>query len=181
MKNISKILALFGIVAMLFAMIGCASNSGEDADPVAVVEGPKDYNEYWNPSTTTGEGDAPVDYFSVWADLNWCGSRVSLYDMNATENSATLSQTVTGSCWFGTQIWYVLDVPSSISFKVTSTVAGDITINGEVYTLEADIPLEINLEEVEEKIAMQLGRESTKSQLGDCTFSITDFVVTPLF
>lgn len=137
----------------------------------------KDYAKYWNADTTTEGGNAPADYFSIWADQNWCGSFVALSDMTATETEVSLTQNVTGACWFGTQIWYGLSQASNVSFKVTSTVAGSITVNTVVYELEANVAKEITLDNVSGKIAIQLGKEADGTQLGSCTFTISDFSV----
>ena len=85
---------------------------------------------------------------------------------------------MTGSNWFGTQIWYGVSAASNFSFKVTSTVAGGITINDVVYELEAGTAKEITLEGVTGKLAIQLGTKDPATQLGDCTFTISDFSVT---
>ncbi len=138
----------------------------------------RNYTRYWNTTTTTEGANPPVDYFSIWADRNWTGSTVTLSEMTATANSASLTQTVSGTCWHGTQIWYGLSAASNVSFNVTSTVAGDITVNGTVHTLEANVAKPISLAGVTGKIAIQLGKENPATQLGDCTFSITDFTVT---
>lgn len=153
-----------------------------------VISAEKDYAKYWAPTPANQGGDsAPADYFSIWADQNWCGSNVALSDMTASATGVALTQTVTGSNWFGTQIWYGVSAASNFSFKVTSTVAGDITINSTVYTLEAGVAKEITLEGVTGKLAIQLGKDVVKdgdtvtteaSQLGDCTFTISDFSVT---
>ncbi len=144
------------------------------------VSAEKNYAKYWAPGITTEGNAAPTDYFSIWADQNWCGSQVTLSDMSASENGVSLTQAVNGNNWFGTQIWYGLSAASDVSFKVTSSVAGDITINTTVYTLEADVEQEITLENVSGKIAIQLGKEADGSSLGNCTFTITDFSVTPV-
>ena len=139
----------------------------------------KNYAKYWAPTPANQNGDsAPADYFSIWADQNWCGSYVTLSDMSASASGVALTQTVTGSNWFGTQIWYGVSAASNFSFKVTSTVAGGITINDVVYELEAGTAREITLEGVTGKLAIQLGTKDPATQLGDCTFSISDFSVT---
>ncbi len=144
-----------------------------------IVSVSKDYAKYWNPTTTTEGANPPADYFSIWADQNWCGSNVVLSDMTATETSVSLTQTVTGACWFGTQIWYGLSKTSNLSFKVTSSVAGAITVNDVVYTLEADTAKAITLENVSGKLAIQLGQHAEgETSLGSCTFTISDFTVT---
>ena len=144
-----------------------------------VISAEKDYAKYWAPSITTEGASAPADYFSIWANLGWVdGGYVHLSDMTASATGAALTQTVDNFCWFGTQIWYGVSAASNFSFKVTSTVAGDITINSTVYTLEADVAKEITLEGVTGKLAIQLGTETPATQLGDCTFTISDFSVT---
>lgn len=138
----------------------------------------KDYAKYWKPSVTTEGANPPVDYFSIWADQNWCGSLVALSDMTATETGVSLTQSVSGSCWFGTQIWYGLSQASNVSFKVTSTVAGAITVNDVVYVLEENTAKTISLENVSGKLAIQLGQHAEgETSLGSCTFTISDFSV----
>ena len=109
--------------------------------------------------------------------------------MSASENGVSLTQAVNGNNWFGTQIWYGLSAASDVSFKVTSSVAGKITVNDKVFTLEADTAKKITLENVSGKIAIQLGKNEVKEgdtvvesseQLGSCTFTISDFNVTPV-
>ena len=143
------------------------------------ISAEKNYAKYWAPTPANQNGDsAPADYFSIWADQNWCGSYVALSDMTASASGVALTQTVTGSNWLGTQIWYGVSAASDFSFKVTSTVAGGITINDVVYELEAGTAREITLEGVTGKLAIQLGTKDPATQLGDCTFSISDFSVT---
>ena len=152
------------------------------SNPLTItITAEKDYAKYWNLETTaTGEAAAPNDYFSIWADKNWCGSTVILSDMQATEDGVTLTQSVTGANWFGTQIWYGVSAPSDFTFKVTSTVAGKITINDVVYTLEADTPAEISLTNINVRLKIQLGQHAEgETFLGDCSFTISDFSVTP--
>ena len=155
------------------------------SDPITIIiTVEKDYAKYWNTATITGGDVAPADYFSIWTDQNWCGSFVALSNMSATEDSVSLTQTVTGACWFGTQIWYGLSTASNMSFKVTSTVSGDITVNAgsgnQVYTLEAGVEKEFSFENATGKLAIQLGNEAAGTQLGDCTFTISDFSVIPV-
>jgi len=143
------------------------------------ISAEKNYAKYWAPTPANQAGDsAPADYFSIWADQNWCGSYVTLSDMTASATGVALTQTVTGTNWFGTQIWYGVSAASDFTFKVTSTVAGDITINDAVYTLEAGVAKEITLKDVTGKLAIQLGTKEPATQLGDCTFTISDFSVT---
>ncbi|MBB5219390.1 hypothetical protein DYE49_09820 [Treponema rectale] len=144
-----------------------------------VISAEKDYAKYWAPSITTEGNNAPADYFSIWANLGWVdGGYVHLSDMTASATGVALTQTVDNFCWFGTQIWYGVSAASDFSFKVTSTVAGGITINDVVYELEAGTAKEITLEGVTGKLAIQLGTKEPATQLGDCTFTISDFSVT---
>lgn len=147
------------------------------------VTAEKDYNKYWNTTTTTGENDAPVGYFSIWAaKTGWnCGNEVTLSDMDATETSATVTRAVEvkGAEWYNTQIWYAVDKAAEFSFKVTSTVAGDITVNKTVYTLEANTAKEIKVSlDAAGHLGIQLGNESQKTALPGGTFTISDFSVT---
>lgn len=148
------------------------------------VTAEKDYNKYWNTTTTTGENDAPVGYFSIWAaKAVWadCGNEVTLSNMHATETSATVTRQVesNGAKWFNTQIWYAVDRAAEFSFKVTSTEAGDITVNKTVYTLEANTAKEITVSLASAgKLAIQLGNESAATILPAGTFTISDFSVT---
>ena len=155
------------------------------SNPLTItITAEKDYAKYWTPEQANiGRDAAPKDYFSIWADQWWCGSGVALSNMSATEDGISLTQTVEGFNWFGTQIWYGLSTISNISFKVTSTVAGDITINtgkgNVVYTLEAGVEKEFSFEAAKDLLAIQLGKESEPASiLGDCTFTISDFSVT---
>lgn len=158
-------------------------NGIESAVVGITVTAEKDYNKYWNTTTTTGEKDAPVGYFSIWAaQAGWnCGNAVTLSNMNATETSATVTRQVEsdGAEWFNTQIWYAVDSAAEFSFKVTSTVAGDITVNKTVYTLEANTEKEIKVSLTSAgNLAIQLGNESAKTILPEGTFTISNFSVT---
>lgn len=165
-----------GDTAETITVIAKAGEINSEEISIAVTVA-KDYAKYWKPSVTTEGANPPVDYFSIWADQNWCGSLVALSNMTATETEVSLTQNVTGTCWFGTQIWYGLSQASNVSFKVTSTVAGSITVNTVVYELEANVAKEITLENVSGKLAIQLGKEADGTQLGSCTFTISDFSV----
>ncbi len=165
-----------GNTAETITVIAKSGEIASEAISISVTVA-KDYAKYWSPSISTSGDAAPADYFSIWADQNWCGSLVSLSDMTATETSVSLTQNVTGACWFGTQIWYGLSQASNMSFKVTSTVAGSITVNATTYELEANVAKEITLENVSGKLAIQLGKEADGTQLGSCTFTISDFSV----
>lgn len=165
-----------GDTAETITVIAKAGEINSEEISIAVTVA-KDYAKYWKPSVTTEGANPPVDYFSIWADQNWCGSLVALSDMTATETEVSLTQNVTGACWFGTQIWYGLSQASNVSFKVTSTVAGSITVNTVVYELEANVAKEITIDNVSGKVAIQLGKEADGTQLGSCTFTISDFSV----
>lgn len=151
-----------------------------ESNEITIVVTPvKDFNKYWEPEVSSQDGDsAPKGYFSIWADKNWCGSNVTLSDMNATETGCTLTRTVTGGCWFGTQIWYGLEGVCDVTFKMTSSVAGTVTVNSVGYELEANVAKEVTIKGLSGRVGVQLGKEGG-DQLPDCTFTITDFVVTP--
>ncbi len=163
-----------------------ATSGAVDSNTVEItISTEKDYTLYWNESTTaTAAESAPKGYFSVWADNDWVGSKVTLTNMKATENSASFSRTVTGFCAFNTQIWYGLAEASDVNFNVKSSVAGKIRVNETVYELEEGVSKSISLKNVSGRVSIILGTEAAgeevpATQLGDGDFEITDFSVTP--
>ena len=150
------------------------------------VSAAKDYGKYFSTTSNANGADVSVTvpgYLCLWCDKAWCGSTVTLSAVSASETSYSLARTVSGSCWFGTQMFYAADAGSyTVSFKVKSSVAGDITVNGTVYTLAADTEKAISYDITETAVAniirIQLGNESATTQLGDGTFTISEFSVT---
>ncbi len=154
----------------------------------------KDYNKYFKADITTEGNAAPKNYFSLWYDHGWCGSTVTVSNINATANGFTL--TAAGmkgeGCWFGTQIWYGVEALSDVSFKITADASGFVTINGVVYEITAGQDTDVSLT-VGDRVGIQLGYEAsevnkaagypeTNSVLGnDATVTVTvkNLTVTP--
>lgn len=162
-----------------------ATVSGKSAACAVTVSAAKEYGKFFS-TTSTANGKAEVavknpGYLCLWADDNWCGSKVTISAATATKNEYSITRAVTGSCWFGTQMFYAETAGAySVSFKVTSSVAGDVTINGTVHTLEANVATTISfdstLTETANLIEIQLGKDGD-AQLGDGTFTVSDFSV----
>lgn len=96
--------------------------------------------------------------------------------MVATANSATLARG-NASNWYGTQIWYRVAENSTLTFNVTSSTAGKITVNGTQYTLVADTPQDVTVTTAS-NLSLQLG-SADGGPLPAGTFTISDFSVTP--
>ena len=133
----------------------------------------------------TSETDLTVpSYMALWyvADAGWnCGEIVSVSNVNATENSYTINRESIGSNTWSTQMFYKENAGTyNVSFKITSSAAGDITINTENINLSANTAYEyskeIALENFATLLSIQLG--GTAGILPAGTFTISDFSVT---
>lgn len=75
-----------------------------------------------------------------WHDQNWRGSVVTLNEATLVDGVVTIDFTQTGSCWFGMQLFYTdkaLEfVKYTIKVKINASVAGSVTINGNVVELK---------------------------------------------
>ncbi|MCQ2585692.1 MAG: hypothetical protein MJ185_08870 [Treponema sp.] len=152
----------------------------------------KDYNKYFKAEINSEGNAAPKNYFSFWYDHNWCGSTVTLSNLNATEDGFTLTSEMTGFCWYGTQIWYGVEGSNDVSFKITADASGLVTINGVVYAIEAGKDTDVSFS-VGDRIGIQLGYEAsdankeagypnTNSVLGNgepVTVTVKNLTVTP--
>ena len=135
---------------------------------------------------TVATGNPGVWYF--WNDQNWCGSNVTAgaagYDAAADKATFTYSG-ATSACWFGYQAFYKhaaneVGKTYTLTCTITSEVAGDITINGQVVTLVAG-ENNINLTIVQSAAAsfsLQCGNEGAGSVIAANTFSITGLTFT---
>lgn len=149
------------------------------------VSAAKDYAKYFSTtSTTTGASDSVSypGYMCLWADNNWCGSAVTVSAATASATEYTITRAVTGSCWYGTQMFYAETAGSyTVSFTIKSSVAGDVTVNGTAYTLAADTEQDISFDkeitETADIIAIQLGKDGG-TQLGDGTFTLSKLSIT---
>jgi len=167
--------------ATITAKVGTA-----EAACAVTVAAAKDYGKYFSMTDSDNGSDAAVaapGYMCLWADNNWCGSLVSLSAVSASATEYSLTRSVTGTVWYGTQIFCAETAGTyTVSFKVKSSAAGDITVNSTVYTLAADTEQTISytktLSTTGTVIAIQLGKESSATQLGDGTFTISDLSVT---
>lgn len=146
----------------------------------------KDYGKYYKAGSQTSEKDLTVaGYMALWyvGDVSWnCGTVVTVSDVTASETSYTITRTDVGSNTWSTQMFYKESAGTyNVSFKITSTVAGDITINNENISLTADTAYEyskenISLEAFATLLSIQLG--GTAGILPAGTFTISDFSVT---
>ena len=151
-----------------------------------VISAEKDYGKYFKAGSQTGEANLTVaDYMALWyvADVSWnCGDVVEVSNVNASKTSYTLTRTKVGSQTYSTQMFYKKSAGTyNVSFKITSTAAGDITVNKENISLTADTPYEysknsISLKEFATLVSIQLG--GTAGILPAGTFTISDFSVT---
>lgn len=101
------------------------------------------------PALTIGFGEQSVaaakpDQLFYWNDQNWTGSNVTVKEASVNENGQTtlIYETVSGSCWFGMQLFYKDSTLTAgktyrLEFTITSEQAGDITVNGTVVSLQA--------------------------------------------
>ncbi len=95
-------------------------------------------------SITNGDEKAAVatpGSFLEWHDQNWCGSNVTVSKAEAVDGAAHISYSgATTACWFGMQLFFenpghVDGKTYKVTLDVTSAAAGDITINGQIFTL----------------------------------------------
>lgn len=159
-----------------------ATSGTVDSNTVEItISTEKDYDLHWGKGSSVKEGAAPKGYFSYFAE-----NGVELTNMNATENSATLtrSENKIGKNFWSTQIWYRVAEKSTLKFKVTSTVDGYITVanlSNKVINLEgnkASEEISVTLE-AGANLSLQLGNVNGNSPLPAGTFTISDFSVTP--
>ena len=151
-----------------------------------VISLKKDYGKYFKAGSVTSATDliGHNGYMALWYGE---GAKVSA--ASATETSYSVTRTEIGGQTYATQMFYKEEPGSkyNVSFKVTSTAAGDITINGNNVTLTADVAYEYSAEcepvvpgdewgSKHNIISIQLG--GTAGILPAGTFTITNFSVT---
>ena len=77
--------------------------------------------------------------WKYWNDQNWCGSAVTVNEATLANNVVTLDYSQTGNCWFGMQLFYydsaLALAETKISLDINASVAGNVTINGNVVEL----------------------------------------------
>ena len=130
------------------------------------------------PALTIGFGEqseaaATPDQLFYWNDQNWTGSNVTVKEASVNENGQTtlIYETVSGSCWFGMQLFYKDSTLTAgktyrLEFTITSEQAGDITVNGTVVSLQAgenhiEVPYVEPTAENLASVSIQMGVEST--------------------
>ena len=121
-------------------------------------------------------------YMALWYQ-NW-DPVVNITSATASETEYSIVRESVGAQSWSTQFFYKENAGSyNISFNVTSTAAGEITINNEVISLEADTPYAYSstkeLSALDTLLSIQLGKGDGNSILPAGTFTISDFSVTP--
>lgn len=96
-----------------------------------------------------------------WHDQNWCGSVVTLKEATLVDGVVTIDFTQSGKCWFGMQLFYTdkaLEfVKYTIKVKINASVAGSVTINGNVVELKVgDNDIEVTADLVAGKASFSM-------------------------
>ena len=173
----------FSICDLTFTAVEGGNEGGEGDDPVTP---PSDSYTIVFADENNTVADPGVWHF--WNDQNWCGSNVTAgaagYDAAADKATFTYSG-ATSACWFGYQVFYKhaaneVGKTYTLTCTITSEVAGDITINGQVVTLVAG-ENNINLTIVQSAAAsfsLQCGNEGAGTVIAANTFSISGLTFT---
>ncbi|MBE7088372.1 MAG: hypothetical protein E7370_02450 [Clostridiales bacterium] len=128
-----------------------------------------------------------------WNDQNWVGSSVTV--SNAEYANGTASFTYSGAssaCWFGMQIFYkcptnTVDKNYKVSFTVTSSSAGNITVNGTVVALvEGENQVEVFYTETANNtngtpaasLSIQCGVSASNTVIEQATIAISNLTFT---
>lgn len=158
--------------------VTCTTSDGVSASAtitLAYEEEPTYDNIYWADGTFgfAGQTDCKAGQVVYWAGD---GGSVSSSVVEETTYSLAYSST---SNWYGVQIFGALPYATEgdsyrVSLSLTSDVAGDITVNGEVVTLEASTPKEVtyDVSGTSSYINIQLGTNGG-SPLAGATFAMT--------
>lgn len=143
----------------------------------------KYYGKYFKNDSVMAEAvlDTP-GYMALWYQ-NW-DPVVNITSATASETEYSIVRESVGAQSWSTQFFYKENAGSyNISFNVTSSAAGEITINNEVISLEADTPYAFSstkeLSALDTLLSIQLGKGDGNSILPAGTFTISDFSVTP--
>ena len=137
-----------------------------------------------------GEGDTvtkPGEWL-YWNDQNWCGSNVTVsyahYDADTDTATFTYSGATT-ACWHGMQIFYKNPANETgktykMTCTITSEVAGDIMILGNVVTLVAGVNnIELTVGQGgTSSFALQCGNVNTGTVIAENTISISNLTFT---
>lgn len=139
----------------------------------------KNYAKYFSTTSCENGESAMVSapgYMGLWTETP---SYITATTAAETEYSVTRSDA--SSNWYGTQFFYAAAAGSyAVSFNVKSSVAGDVTVAGSVYTLTADTEQTVyiykTLSATGTLISIQLGKNGV-SVLGAGTFTLSDLSI----
>jgi len=161
------------------------SYEGFTEDILFTVSNSKDYGKYFK--TTSGPAEDALNetgYMDLWFQ-NW-DPVVNISSATASETEYSIVRESVGAQFWSTQFFYKEEAGRTydIALTVTSTTAGDITINDQVVSLEANTPYEYtqsnaSLNDKGTIVSIQLGKADGNEILPAGTFTISDFSVTP--
>ena len=154
---------------------------------VAFEESTPTTPEETNAITNGGEGDATAKpgQWIYWNDQKYCGSMVTVSEAKLDNGTITLAyNTSEGHCWFGMQLFYKDATHAEgksykLTMKINSSVAGDITVNGQKVTLvEGENNVEVTYTEPAGKasISIQFGVADDNTMIAAGTFVLSDIV-----
>lgn len=180
-----------------------ATYKEKSATKVITVTKEKDYGKYFKEGTWVSEAELTAyGYMALWyvADTSWnSGSVVTVSDVSASETEYKLTRNDIGDNSWSTQIFYKEEAGTyEVSFDMESSVSGDITFNGEPYSLTENKKESISgkkftlpLDKVDDDakkntlISIQLGvvegeseEDKVEKVLPAGTFTISNFSVT---
>ena len=140
----------------------------------------KDYGKYFTAEGASSNGEDAAKgtpgYLFLW-------SQNTLSDVTASEKEYAFTRS-SKSEWWGTQVFYAAEKGKyAVTFNVTSSVAGKITVNNTDYELSADTAKKIafikELAGTDTLISVQLGVNGV-GPIDEGTFKISDFSVTEI-
>ena len=173
------------ISGLTFTAVEEGGNEGGGNDPVVPPAAGTSYDIVFG-----GEGDTvtkPGEWL-YWNDQNWVGSNVTVsyahYDADTDTATFTYSGATT-ACWHGMQIFYKNPANETgktykMTCTITSEVAGDIMILGNVVTLVAGVNnIELTVGQGgTSSFALQCGNVNTGTVIAENTISISNLTFT---
>ena len=177
----------FSISGLTFTEVVEGGEEGGEDDPATPPAPSTSYDIVFG-----GEGDTVTNpgKWIYWNDQWWCGSNVTVsyahYDADTDTATFTYSGATT-ACWHGMQIFYKNPANETgktykMTCTITSEVAGDITIIGNVVTLVAG---ENNIELIvgqggTSSFALQCGNQTAGTVIEANTISISGLTFTEI-
>jgi hypothetical protein len=172
------------ISGLTYTAVEAGGNAG-GGDPVVPPAAGTSYDIVFG-----GEGDTvtkPGEWL-YWNDQNWVGSNVTVsyahYDADTDTATFTYSGATT-ACWHGMQIFYKNPANETgktykMTCTITSEVAGDIMILGNVVTLVAGVNnIELTVGQGgTSSFALQCGNVNTGTVIAENTISISNLTFT---